>query len=248
MSGNISLPQMKVLYGCSGSVCAICKVQLAIEKQDGSYYQIGEMGHIEGEKPASKRYNPDMTDKERQSYNNLILLCPNCHTLIDNDEEKYTVDYLLNIKSTHESKIRQVYIKPINGLQYVELAAILKYLSSDSVGNNKNYSDYNSIRPDEKISKNNLSNSTADYITMGLNRFNLLQDYLNENLDIEFAENLRKTFVEKYRKLKETTSDNDKIFYELWEFASLNNSDKKYQAAGLTIVTYFFHECEVLEK
>lgn len=249
MSGDIPNPDMKVLHMFSGGVCAMCKTPLAMEKQDGTFSQMGQMAHIQGEKPGAKRYNPNMTDKERQSYNNLLLLCPTCHLgIIDNDEIKYTVEYLLNVKVEHEYKIKQVFLKPINDLKYAELAVTLNYLSSSTIGNDKNYSDYNPLRPDEKISKNGLSNSTAAYITMGLIRFNLVQNYLNQYPNIEFAENLRKTFVEKYREMKNLTSDNDKIFCELWDFASLYKSDKKYQAGGLTILTYFFHECEVFEK
>ncbi len=250
MSAKMKIPdhQMKVLHFYSGGVCAMCNLQLALHKKDGSYGHIGKMAHIQGENSGSARYNPNMTDEERQSYNNLILLCPTCHDKIDGDEKQYTVEYLLQQKSEHETKIKQVFIQPINDLNYGELGLILKYLTSNQTAMYPNYSDYNPILPNEKIRKNKLSNSTADYITMGLNRFKLLQDYLNGHSDIYFAENLRKTFVDKYREIKEKYSDGDTIFNELWEFASLNRQDKIHQAAGLTIVTYFFHECEIFEK
>lgn len=245
---TIPQPDMKVLYMFSGGVCSLCKKMLAFEKQNNTYYQIGKMAHIQGENIGSARYNDNMSKKERKSYDNLILLCPTCHDIIDADEQQYTVEYLVKIKKEHEEKIQKVYIKSINDLQNVELGSILKYLSSDKFQNNSNYSDYNPIRPDEKINRNNLSESTARYITMGLARFDLVKNYLNKHPDMEFSDNLRSTFVDKYRKLKELETDNDKIFFDLWDFASLNNTDKQYQAAGLTVVTYFFHECEVFEK
>ena len=58
---------------------------------------IGEIAHIEGLNPDSPRYNPNMTNKERNSYVNLIILCPTCHTKIDKDPNYYTVEKLKQI-------------------------------------------------------------------------------------------------------------------------------------------------------
>jgi hypothetical protein len=55
---------------------------------------IGEICHIEGEGGKSARYNPNMTQEERKSFNNLILLCPTHHTLIDKNPIEYTTGLL----------------------------------------------------------------------------------------------------------------------------------------------------------
>ncbi|MEX2491451.1 MAG: ABC-three component system protein [Nitrospirales bacterium] len=46
-----------------------------------------------------------MTDDDRRHFDNLILLCDECHTIIDNkeNEEKYTVSLLKDWKKRHES-------------------------------------------------------------------------------------------------------------------------------------------------
>ena len=45
-----------------------------------------------------------MTVKERNSYENLLLLCPNHHDLIDELEpERFTVDDLMDMKHAHET-------------------------------------------------------------------------------------------------------------------------------------------------
>jgi hypothetical protein len=64
----------------------------------------GEVCHIEGAKPGSARYNSRKTDVERHAYNNLILMCPTHHTVIDDDEEAYSVKRLHKIKAEHEER------------------------------------------------------------------------------------------------------------------------------------------------
>ena len=65
---------------------------------------IGEAAHIYGEhagtkaKKASARYRDDMTDAERDHYDNLIYLCPTCHTKIDKQENEYPANLLFEIK------------------------------------------------------------------------------------------------------------------------------------------------------
>lgn len=53
---------------------------------------IGQICHIEGEKEMSSRFNSNMTEEQRRSFDNLILLCPTHHTIIDRDPEYFT-DY-----------------------------------------------------------------------------------------------------------------------------------------------------------
>lgn len=47
-----------------------------------------------------------MTDVERAHYENLLLLCDECHSIIDNkdNEGKYSVELLKSWKKSHESK------------------------------------------------------------------------------------------------------------------------------------------------
>jgi len=53
-----------------------------------SPYTIGEMAHIRGENPGSNRHDENQTAEQRNDYENLILLCPNHHTLIDKRENE----------------------------------------------------------------------------------------------------------------------------------------------------------------
>jgi len=64
----------------------------------------GEVCHIKGARPGSARYDPGQTDVERHAYSNLPLMCPTHHTVIDDDEDAYTVERLGKIKATHEAQ------------------------------------------------------------------------------------------------------------------------------------------------
>jgi hypothetical protein len=95
------LPIIQTLFAYSGNKCAFpdCNANMVEDKSI-----IGEKCHIEGEKEESARYNPNMTDKERNSLDNLILLCPTHHTLIDKKPQEYTTDNLKKMKHRHELK------------------------------------------------------------------------------------------------------------------------------------------------
>lgn len=88
----------------SGNQCASpCCEKRLIARDEISI--ISKICHIEAASEEGARYNPSMTDKERAHFNNLILLCDECHTIIDNklNEEKYPVALLKDWKKNHES-------------------------------------------------------------------------------------------------------------------------------------------------
>jgi len=92
---------VKRLFAVSGNRCAFpkCEAPMTLE---GTL--VGEICHIKGKQPGSARYDPAQTPAERHDYENLILLCAPHHTVIDDDEESYTVDRLRKMKSDHEAR------------------------------------------------------------------------------------------------------------------------------------------------
>lgn len=94
------ITDIKVLFARSGNRCAFPKCDAAIVDAETL---LGEVAHIKGAKPGSPRYDPAQSPEERHGYDNLILLCPNHHTVVDSDEEAYTVDRLQRMKGAHEA-------------------------------------------------------------------------------------------------------------------------------------------------
>jgi len=63
--------------------------------------------HQSGE-PGGPRYDLLQTAAERHGYDNLLLLCGTHHTVIDDDEEAYTVERLMRMKTTHEQNATSI--------------------------------------------------------------------------------------------------------------------------------------------
>jgi SMODS-associated and fused to various effectors sensor domain len=67
---------------------------------------IGEIAHVAGAADAGPRAAPELGTTQRNDYENLILLCQNCHARIDGQTGFFTVERLKNVKETHEAWVR----------------------------------------------------------------------------------------------------------------------------------------------
>lgn len=96
---SISNPEVKKLYGLSAGRCSICEINLF-----DNHVHIGEMAHIIAKNNGGARGDVQ-SSTNINSYENLILLCANHHTEVDQNSNHYTVDHLHVIKSKHECKV-----------------------------------------------------------------------------------------------------------------------------------------------
>lgn len=96
---------VKALFAVSGNRCAFPDCKQLLISNKGSF--IGQLCHIEAASEKGPRYNPDQTEDERRSFNNLMLLCYEHHTEIDEYVDEFTVERLKQIKKVHEEKFRQ---------------------------------------------------------------------------------------------------------------------------------------------
>lgn len=95
------------LYAVSGNQCAFpnCTTPLVDE---ASNKVIGRVCHVKGQRAGAKRYDPDQSDEERHGFDNLVLMCPNHHDVIDADDRSYSVERLREIKREHEAAAAEV--------------------------------------------------------------------------------------------------------------------------------------------
>lgn len=103
---NISSKTIKSLYAHSGNTCAFpgCNQVLAYNEE----LILSNICHIYGLNPGSARYDETKGDEGYlNSEENLILLCPTHHALIDKDEANFPVETLKAIKSTWELFIKE---------------------------------------------------------------------------------------------------------------------------------------------
>ena len=204
------------------------------------------MAHIKGEKPQAARYDPDMTDEERSSYDNRILLCKNHHKMVDDQPDTYTVEILHQIKNEHEAWVRQTLEAEVVNVTFAELSVVTCYLVSGQASISDSYT---IVPPKEKIQKNKLSSVTQGSITMGMTQVKQVRDFITKCPDLEFGERLKQGFVDEYKRLRdEEKLVGDELFDRLLDFACQGFRSFKEKAAGLAVLVYLFEMCEVFEK
>ncbi len=102
---TIRPPVIKRLFAHSGNCCAFPTCTTPVV--DGEIV-LGEVCHIAAASPQGPRYDARQTDDQRNGFENLILLCPTHHTVIDADLEAYTVDRLTKMKADHEKQAKTI--------------------------------------------------------------------------------------------------------------------------------------------
>ena len=168
---------LKILWGKAAGRCSICKLELVNFQNN---ITIGEMAHIIAKSPNGPRGIENSID----SYDNLILLCPNHHREIDKNPLQWDIDRLRKVKQEHElwvteslrsGKIAPLSVEFYNRLENIFLknGALERLLWAD-VGNSRFL---RSLKDDE------------NYIWLKLHDdFNFRKNYLNI-LDIYYQEN-----------------------------------------------------------
>lgn len=79
------------LFAESAGYCQnpACTQALFVETAKGSSAHFAEIAHIFAASDTGPRANPGLTEQERGAYENLILLCANCHTIVDKVPDDY---------------------------------------------------------------------------------------------------------------------------------------------------------------
>jgi hypothetical protein len=100
---------LKLLWGRAGGRCAMpdCRAELLA---DATAYDpivvVGEIAHMAAAQDRGPRADQAMSAAQRNDYENLILLCQNCHAVIDGQPATFSVKRLNQIKSDHELWVR----------------------------------------------------------------------------------------------------------------------------------------------
>ncbi len=252
----------------SGNECAnpACTKKLIAEDRISI---VSKICHIEAASAEGPRYNKSMTNEERRSFSNLILLCDEHHTIIDNKENegKYPVGLLKKWKSDHEQKIIEI-ISGKNLLSKYPLALnrVISAIGTkmDEVLDLKEAE--NAPSPDVKISFNNV----VRYETV-IREFAPYQGKLNKIYEeIEKEGSTKKELVlynikSAYTKIKKNYSDFaeikknadsifDKVIEEIWE--KIDNAPNKLEGFDqetidfslMIVIVDAFMRCNILEE
>ncbi len=127
----INQKDIKLLWGRAANRCSICKIELTQDSESvSSSFTLGEQAHIVGEKDSAARGISKLSVDDRNSYHNLILLCPTHHTEIDKNEPDWPVSKLHFVKSKHELWVSETLGKVSDRYELAKQVAVTSIIDS----------------------------------------------------------------------------------------------------------------------
>lgn len=111
---GISQKVIRKLWASSGGYCAnpSCHKDLFPFFENGEVANIEEFAHIIGRKKKGPRGKDDLPMSQRDEFDNIIVLCPSCHTLVDKNEKQFPTLLLKEWKRNHENSIKGLFQEP----------------------------------------------------------------------------------------------------------------------------------------
>jgi len=252
----------------SGNQCSETNCNKKLIAEDGISI-VSKICHIAAASKEGPRFDKTMTDDDRRSYDNLILLCDEHHVIIDNkiNEKKYPVTLLKTWKAIHEKKT-------------IEILSSKNLLSQHPLALNKVINliglkihevldlpeAINAPNPDEKILYNNIIRyeSIIREFAPYQGKLNKIYEEIEKEGSTKKAlvlHNIKMLYhkVKKEYPLMEDIQKNadsifDKVIEEIWENIEvapnrINEFDKETIEFSLMIVVVdAFMRCNILEE
>ena len=147
-----SISDIKKLWGRAAGRCSYpgCSV-LCIDRMENPTV-IGEMAHLIAKSPRGPRADHSAGD---DTYENLILLCPTHHTIIDKAPERFPEHVLVDMKSIHEESV----LRALSAPHFMTKTEICRYISQLLIENHEVWRTYG---PESKEASNNPLSNLAD--------------------------------------------------------------------------------------
>lgn len=248
---RIKLSDIKnsILFNQTNGICPKCQKPLYYNK-NGKLYKWYEIAHIYPLNPTPQEKElleneEKMFKADKNELNNLLALCPNCHTYMDKPTTLESYRYLLDLKKKllEQEKVQELYSENIEEDILTVINAMINGMDEELEELN-----YNLIKIEEKIDSKNsvltrkvkydvsnyylfIKNAFAEIDKTSTGMFNIIAGQI-------------KLF---YMKLKLIT-DNQNDIYEyiaqwLFEKFKIGNIES-YRI----IVSFFIQNCEVFES
>lgn len=98
------------LFAASAGYCQNpgCSNELFVDAA-GKSIHIAEMAHVFAANDGGPRANPALTEAERGAFENLVMLCANCHTMVDKAPDAFPDTMMLTWKREHANKLRGLF-------------------------------------------------------------------------------------------------------------------------------------------
>ncbi len=111
---SISIKVQRKLLAASGGFCGNpnCHKNLFDFFETGEIKSIEELAHIIGQKESGPRGDDELPLTERDKFDNIILLCPTCHTTVDKNPKLFSKNTIRQWKRDHQKSIENLFITP----------------------------------------------------------------------------------------------------------------------------------------
>ncbi|MBU0473283.1 MAG: hypothetical protein KKF62_03895 [Bacteroidetes bacterium] len=267
-SRNYSILTIKRLYILSGNRCAFpeCDVKFLNWEDDTNFSNICHIEDANQNTHKADRFNPNMLDKDRADYQNLILLCPNHHIETDNPS-KYSVETLKTMKREHEKRMDALQSGNNTIAKYPSLLSIL----INQIGSCLLEDEFESIGKKAPITEEKIQyNNVISYKPI-IEEYSIYQGKLNSIYDeIEKQGSSKKSFLlqnfkslylkekGKYVTIENIRENADLIFEnienEIWKILesssnlSPNLPIESIKMGILIVMVDAFMRCKILEE
>lgn len=240
--GRIDVPRntkRRLSWHLTDGNCCMCKTYIGFFEDDEF---IGEFAHINDLQKATTRYDENLDIEYKNSKENLLVLCPSCHTKIDKQSQNYSTCDLYKIKNEYELnvKIARDYSNP----SYMEIfKKIFKELSKKNLskGNKENL---NNIKIEKKISENDLQ-EVKQLIEDATKKILNFKDFLGTLSHVEQTE-LRQSMISIYLNEVDKDIPNIEKFDNI--LRNIVGTNMRYADYALVIFSYYFEECDVFKS
>jgi hypothetical protein len=98
------------LFAASAGYCQNpgCSNELFIDAS-GKSIHIAEMAHVFAANDGGPRAKPGLDKDERGAFENLVVLCANCHTMVDKAPESFPDTMMMRWKREHSNKLQGLF-------------------------------------------------------------------------------------------------------------------------------------------
>lgn len=249
MSRNYQDKDIKLLWGLAAARCGYpdCRLELVLQATErDNAAVIGKIAHIVAHSNSGPRADTNYSKDLRDRYENLILLCPTHHDMVDGHSDTYTVQDLRQWKLDHEAWVRGSLAREMPAVGFAELEITTKAILSAP---SEPVTAFTITDPTQKMIRNQLTDNIRFHLTMGLGKAREVEKFVEHiaSMDWQFPERLKAGFVAEYSRRWSEGLEGDALFEALREFASAGSQDFRKQAAGLAVLAYLFEKCEVFQ-
>jgi hypothetical protein len=246
----MSAPDQRRLWVYAHGLCnnPDCRRLLIIEPTDqDSATTTGYAAHMVAHSLDGPRGEGGMQIEDRETYENMILLCGDCHRKIDGQPNTHPVEMLQAWKDGHETWVAECIQRGMTAIEFKDLEEVTNLFARQTPSGSSP-----TVAPDiaAKIKKNRLTEKSVKYLSMGVAGSSVAGSFIHdlERTRPGIGQRVRAGFLVHYNQGILDQLHPDDIFMSLMGVASNHSADFDRQAAGLAVLGYLFTTCEVFES